>query len=323
MSSTKSNSVETPAGGGNGKFLCLTICGYKKAGMSEEAYRHHMTQVSAPMTKDLMVKYGIVRWTQVHNQSATRAMMGQLYDPQMAKLADFDCFSQVVFKRLEDYKTFKQDPEYKRRLMGDHEKFADTKRSMMTIGWIEQFIDGNMMVDGLEDPSEAMPGLQSLALITGSFLAGAMASLSLVAVPVFVDTTETAEQLYIQWARMYHHGHLLLPALAVLTLLLYGHIGLVKRRVGRRYWRPWLVAGLVTVLMVPFTWVVMTPTNNALFRLETEAQAGSGLLASSPGGLDEARALVRTWSLMHLARTMFPLVGAVLGALATVNRFQF
>ncbi|KAK8076007.1 hypothetical protein PG994_003279 [Apiospora phragmitis] len=125
MSSVKGNSVEVPAGGGDGKFLCLTICGYKKADMTEEAYRHHMTQVSAPMTKDLMVKYGIV-----HNQSATRAMMGQLYDPQMAKLADFDCFSQVIFKRIEDYKTFKQDPEYKRRLMGDHEKFADTKKSM-------------------------------------------------------------------------------------------------------------------------------------------------------------------------------------------------
>lgn len=33
--------------------------------MSEEDYRHHMTQVSAPMTKDLMVKYGVKRWTMV------------------------------------------------------------------------------------------------------------------------------------------------------------------------------------------------------------------------------------------------------------------
>ena len=63
MSSIKADPA-VPARSG-GKFLCLTICGYKKAGMSEEDYRHHMTQVSAPMTKDLMVKYGIVRWTQV------------------------------------------------------------------------------------------------------------------------------------------------------------------------------------------------------------------------------------------------------------------
>jgi hypothetical protein len=112
------------------KYLCLTICGYRKAGMSEEAYRHHMVNVSAPMTKGLMVKYGVKRWTQIHNQTTTRGMMTQLFDHQMNNIADFDCFSQVVFESLEDYKRMKQDPWYKEHLIGDHEKFADTKRSM-------------------------------------------------------------------------------------------------------------------------------------------------------------------------------------------------
>jgi hypothetical protein len=42
-----------------GDFLCLTILGYRKPGMSEEEYRHHMTKISAPMTQDLLVKYSI------------------------------------------------------------------------------------------------------------------------------------------------------------------------------------------------------------------------------------------------------------------------
>ncbi|KAH8786012.1 hypothetical protein F5883DRAFT_673646 [Diaporthe sp. PMI_573] len=298
--------------GGEGKFLCLTICGYKKAGMHEDDYQHHMTQVSAPMTKDLMVKYGIVRWTQIHNKSATRAMMSQLYDPQMAKLAEFDCFSQVVFKRLEDYKRFKQDPEYKRRLMGDHEKFADTKRSMMTIGWITQFIDGGVVVDGLEDPAKSVTAYQTTALVTGSFLSGAMMALSLVAVPVFLDTTETAGHLYIQWARTYHYGHLGLPALSVSTLLLYLYTARQKRNAGNSRWRSQLVSGLITVLMVPFTWIVMLPTNNKLFALEAQAKAG----VLPAGGLAEAQELVTKWSLMHVARSLFPLAGAILGSMA-------
>lgn len=45
--------------------------------------------------------------------------MAQLYDPQMANIADFDCFNQVVFKSLKHYKMMKED-----------EKFADTRKSM-------------------------------------------------------------------------------------------------------------------------------------------------------------------------------------------------
>ena len=47
----------------------------------------------------------------------------------MAKVSDIDCFSQGVFEKLEDYKRMKQDPWYKEHFVGDHEKFADTKRS--------------------------------------------------------------------------------------------------------------------------------------------------------------------------------------------------
>ena len=55
--------------------------------------------------------------------------MAQLYDPQFANVTDFDCFSQCVFRSLEDYKRMKEDPWYKEHLIGDHENFADTKRS--------------------------------------------------------------------------------------------------------------------------------------------------------------------------------------------------
>lgn len=55
--------------------------------------------------------------------------MAQIFDPQMSNLAEIDCFSQVIFKNVEDYKRMKQDPWYKEHLVGDHEKFADTRKS--------------------------------------------------------------------------------------------------------------------------------------------------------------------------------------------------
>jgi hypothetical protein len=67
---------------------------------------------------------------QVHNTTATRALMAELCDSQMTNVVDFDCFSQVVFESLEDYKRMKQDPWYKEHLFHDHENFADTKKSM-------------------------------------------------------------------------------------------------------------------------------------------------------------------------------------------------
>jgi hypothetical protein len=134
-----------------------------------------------------------------------------------------------------------------------------------------------------------------------------MMSLSLMAVPVLLDTATEAPQLFRQWVRMYHYGHQVLPTLAVGTFLLYSYTGIKKRRAGKP-WAIFALAGITTLSMLPFTWIFMVPTNNELFRLETASQA-EPLIKS----IAEAKELVVEWSWLHLTRSWLPLIGAVLG----------
>jgi hypothetical protein len=162
-------------------------------------------------------------------------------------------------------------------------------------------------------------GAHRTALITGSLLSGAMLSLSLISVPVLLDTTTQAPQLFHQWVRMYHYGHQVLPTMAVGTSLLYAYTAsTIKKRQSKSddssKWHVLALAALATVSMVPFTWLVMVPTNNELFRLQRESVVNADVM-----GFEEARGLVVSWSWMHLTRSLLPLVGAVLGASATVR----
>ena len=47
------------------RLFCWTVCAYRKPGMSEEDYHKYMSEVHAPLVKDLMVEYGIVSWEMV------------------------------------------------------------------------------------------------------------------------------------------------------------------------------------------------------------------------------------------------------------------
>ncbi|KAH8807227.1 hypothetical protein F5884DRAFT_856810 [Xylogone sp. PMI_703] len=154
-------------------------------------------------------------------------------------------------------------------------------------------------------------GAQTTAVVTGSFLSGAMMSISLLAIPVLLDTTTGPAHLFHQWVRVYHYGHQILPTMAVGTFLLYSYTSL-KKRSARKSWSLFALAGIVTLSMLPFTWLVMVPTNDELFRLEVVSQT-EPLVKE----LVEAKELVVKWSWLHLTRSMLPLTGAIIGAIGT------
>lgn len=139
-------------------------------------------------------------------------------------------------------------------------------------------------------------------------------SLSLMAIPVLLDTTIEAAQLFHQWVRMYHYGHQVLPTMSVGTFLLYSYTA-IKKRNRNKSWIVFALAGVTTMSMVPFTWAFMVPTNNQLFRLE-ELSKAEPLVK----GIEEAKELVVKWSWLHLTRSLLPLTGAVMGMIGTFGK---
>lgn len=132
-----------------------------------------------------------------------------------------------------------------------------------------------------------------------------MMSLSGIAVPVLLETADDAPQLLHAWTRMYHYGHLALPTMGVGTCLLY----LSAARHGHAGCGALTAAALITVAMVPFTWVFMGPLNKELFRLHAASKSDPAVI-----GLKSARDMVAWWARLHLMRSLMPLVGAILGS---------
>lgn len=96
-----------------------------------------------------------------------------------------------------------------------------------------------------------------------------------------------------QWSRTYDYGHIILPGICLGTCGLYGSSALRSQK----NWRCYVFAGITTFSLVPFTWIVMTPTNNTLFALEASGNVSDMQLVQG---------LIVRWTFVHAVRSLFP-----------------
>jgi hypothetical protein len=118
-----------------------------------------------------------------------------------------------------------------------------------------------------------------------------------------------------QWARLYHYGHIYMPAVAVVTSGLCIYTAM-RNRATREHnrWSIYAAAGVVTIAIVPFTRVFMDPTNNTLFELDELPKLSTHMA-------DEAavRQLLMKWALLHLFRSFLPMVGSITGLIGVLH----
>ncbi|KAI4598810.1 hypothetical protein KJ359_002703 [Pestalotiopsis sp. 9143b] len=166
-------------------------------------------------------------------------------------------------------------------------------------------------------PLAAHQGVDTLAPICGFILFGAMINISLMDVPLLLDTVSDSSQLLRQWCRLYEFGIRMYPVLSVTTCLIYATAAAARISAGRP-WRVVAAAAAVTLGMVPFTLVRMQPTIDAMFVLRDLDVVG-GETAS----LEEVTALVVAWQWQHVVRSLFPLAGSTLGFLGASGKVAF
>ncbi|KNG83779.1 hypothetical protein ANOM_008218 [Aspergillus nomiae NRRL 13137] len=159
-------------------------------------------------------------------------------------------------------------------------------------------------------------GTEYVAVLTGSFLTGAMMNLHLLTIPILIETTQQPAQLVHQWSRIFYSGHRKGPGIAFVTGALYGYAAWAKHSVGEP-WHHWMVAAVTTVSMVPYTWMFMNATNTALFHAEDQFEKGGVEIS-----LLESVRLVKKWDWLNTVRALFPLAGSVMGMLGVCGMMR-
>ncbi|KAF5003771.1 hypothetical protein FDECE_9701 [Fusarium decemcellulare] len=150
-----------------------------------------------------------------------------------------------------------------------------------------------------------LPSLLATATgITGSaWASGAIAALSLVGIPAALSAPSTSATV---WASIFNHGVAIMPKFAGTTATAYLFAAYDANQNGRS-WKGLVAGAVLTVAIVPYTIVFMTPTNNLLL-----GAAQDTLVASK----EEVARLIGKWSTLNLIRSLFPLAGTVAGFMA-------
>ncbi|KUI57085.1 Noranthrone monooxygenase [Cytospora mali] len=152
----------------------------------------------------------------------------------------------------------------------------------------------------------------SASILGSAWNSGGQAMMSILAIPGLLSATSpvSSQLLAQQWAGIYNRGKVLGPQTAVISLLGYGYLMYDRSSRLNSGWGDYLCAMGLTIGIVPFTLIIMDPTNQALLRV---AEGSSSL------GYEAVRELLVRWKGLNLIRSLFPIAGALLGLYGLVG----
>ncbi|KIX07457.1 uncharacterized protein Z518_02110 [Rhinocladiella mackenziei CBS 650.93] len=152
---------------------------------------------------------------------------------------------------------------------------------------------------------------------------GNIAALSLMAVPALrlskANDGVSSTSLVKQWRYIYEAGKSQNPPIAAATAAAFIYLAWSVRRIAPRSQIPLYYgsAAVLTLGIVPFTLMVMSPTNNRLIQ-HSETMSMEGSAAPSRARDDEIDQLIAKWNTLNGVRSLLPLAGGILGLVASL-----
>lgn len=151
--------------------------------------------------------------------------------------------------------------------------------------------------------------------------AGSVLSISFFTVPSML--LAPSPLLARQWQASFDRGAIINPAIGLVSVFAYGFLsyrlyGSLNHPKAEMY----ALSALFVLGMLPWTRLVMWPTNVALFRKYDEMKNLGVEEKATEVGLakgESTKELVDRWGTLNVVRGLFPLVGAVLGTWSTLS----
>nr|KMM70085.1 hypothetical protein CPAG_06398 [Coccidioides posadasii RMSCC 3488] len=200
----------------------------------------------------------------------------------------------------------------------------------------------------MADHSTLIGTSQVLGITASGVLAGGILNFSVALVPTLILPGATSKRTFdssfqpgtpvshiaSQWYHAYGIGKSIVPLASLITASVYSYLsyhfrqGTLTRQgnvVAANYY---LLAALFTIAPVPFTLLIMKPTNNKLIAKAKSAET-EGLVAQKEKDVQgelrasrdeaEVQSWLKTWSRLNVVRGLFPLVGTICAAMATIS----
>ncbi|KAH8899427.1 DUF1772-domain-containing protein [Thozetella sp. PMI_491] len=141
-------------------------------------------------------------------------------------------------------------------------------------------------------------------ILGSTWITGGIMNMSTLAIPALLAATLPPQAVATQWNFLFERGKATMPPTAVASLLGYAYLAYDAHARGQG-WKGYAAAGLLTVSIVPFTLIVLDPTNRAL----TAVANGSIKLLGEEG----TKVLLQKWARINFFRSLLTLSGSLIG----------